>query len=127
ALFRSDRESSDQDDEAQDPLSAAVAAAIKTREIELEAIAAHVVAEVQKIADATLKKLQQMDAGLASELKPRFEQPNWAKLFKATIACDSGVPLNKRGSGVRRLILLNFFRAKVDQLLTDRGGANIVY
>lgn len=36
------------------------------------------------------------------------------------IAGDEGIPVNKRGSGVRRLILLNFFRAKVDHRLEEK-------
>jgi putative ATP-dependent endonuclease of OLD family len=127
ALFKSDRESSDQDEEAQDPLSVAVASALKSKESELAEISAYVTEEVQRIANATLAKLRQMDPELASELKSQFEPQPWSKLFKATIACDAGVPLNKRGSGVRRLILLNFFRAKVDQLITDRGAAHVIY
>ena len=70
ALFRSDRESTDQDPEAQDPMKAAVQEAVKAKETELRDIAEYVKAEVQKIAEATLQKLQEMDPTLATELKP---------------------------------------------------------
>jgi hypothetical protein len=48
ALFKSDRASIDQDPEAQDPLKAAVKEAIKQKEVELNAITAHVEQEVRK-------------------------------------------------------------------------------
>jgi len=50
ALFKSDRASTDQDPEAQDPLKMAVREAIKSKQTELEEIATHVETEVRKIA-----------------------------------------------------------------------------
>ncbi|MBC2604234.1 ATP-binding protein [Puniceicoccus vermicola] len=127
ALFRSDRDSKDGDDEAQDPLKAAVELAIKDKTSELDTVFDYVQSEVQKIADATLKKLREMDPTLANELKPRFDKPAWHKLFKASITGDSEIPINKRGSGVRRLILLNFFRAKAARLIEERKAPSAIY
>lgn len=127
ALFKSDRPSTDQDPEAQDPLKAAIKEAVKQKEVELNAIAAYVSQEVKKIADLTLAKLQEMDPGLASTLTPQFSPPNWATLFKASITGDDDIPVNKRGSGVRRLILLNFFRAKSEQQMKESKKSNAIY
>lgn len=127
ALFKSDRTSTDQDPEAQDPLNAAIKEAVKQKEAELNAIAAHIEHEVKKIADLTLKKLQEMDPNLATTLSPQFPLPKWANLFKASITGDGDIPINKRGSGVRRLILLNFFRAKSEQLMRDNNKQNAIY
>jgi putative ATP-dependent endonuclease of OLD family len=127
ALFKSDRTSTDQDPEAQDPLNAAIKEAVKQKEAELNAIAAHIEQEVKKIADLTLKKLQEMDPSLATTLSPQFPVPKWANLFKASITGDGDIPINKRGSGVRRLILLNFFRAKSEQLMRDNNKQNAIY
>lgn len=127
ALFKSDRDSKDGDEEAQNPLNAAVAAAIKDKEPELNQVFDYVSAEVQKIADATLAKLRQMDPNLANQLQARFEKPTWSKLFKASIVSDAGIPVNKRGSGVRRLILLNFFRAKAERLVSERKAPSVIY
>lgn len=127
ALFKSDRDSKDGDDEAQDPLNSAVQEALKDKQVDLDGIFDYVAQEVQKIADATLAKLRQMDAGLASQLVPRFDKPNWSKLFRASITGDTGIPINKRGSGVRRLILLNFFRAKAERLMAERVTASVIY
>ncbi len=127
ALFKSDRSSTDQDDEAQDPLKAAVKEAIKAKESELQAITDYVRGEVEKIAHSTLEKLREMDPSLASQLKPSFAAQKWDTLFKTSISGDNDIPINKRGSGVRRLILLNFFRAKAEQLAKEAGRTSAIY
>lgn len=127
ALFKSDRMSTDQDSEAQDPLKAAVKEAIKAKEVELAAITEYVRSEVQKIANLTLEKLREMDPTLATQLNPTFTSQKWDSLFKASITSDDDIPINKRGSGVKRLILLNFFRAKAEQLAKETGYATVIY
>jgi putative ATP-dependent endonuclease of OLD family len=127
ALFRSDRASTDQDPEAQDPLKAAIKEAIKAREAELTAITEYVRSEVQKIANSTLEKLREMDPTLATQLNPTFTPPKWDSLFKASITSDDDIPINKRGSGVKRLILLNFFRAKAEQLAKETDRSALIY
>src|SRR5699024_635588 len=72
--------------------------------------------EAIKTANTTLKKLHDMDESLASELIPDFSNdPKWNNLFKLSLENEHGISINKRGSGVRRLILLNFFRAEVER------------
>jgi len=127
ALFKSDRASTDQDPEAQDPLKAAVRDALKKKESDLERLAAFVENEVKVIAEATLSKLKEMDPTVASQLNPKFTKPRWDTLFKASITGDEDIPINKRGSGVKRLILLNFFRAKAEQKRLDSGRESLVY
>lgn len=127
ALFKSDRQSSDQDGEAQDPLKAAVKEAIATQAATLQAVMDHVEQEVKKVADLTLKKLREMDPTVANSLTPKFEKPNWSSLIKASITGDNDIPLNKRGSGVRRLVLLNFFRAKAERALLDKKASSTIY
>jgi predicted ATPase len=127
ALFKSDRASTDQDPEAQDPLKAAVKEAIKQKEMELNTIAAHVEAEVKGIAASTLEKLSEMDPTLAKQLNPQIVVKKWDTLFNVSITSDEDIPINKRGSGVKRLILLNFFRAKVEQQSRERNNAPVIY
>jgi energy-coupling factor transporter ATP-binding protein EcfA2 len=127
AFFKSDRPSTDQDPEAQDPLKAAVKEAIKAKQADLEAIANHVEVEVQKIAKATLDKLSEMDPTLATQLNPQFSTPRWESLFKASFTGDNDIPVNKRGSGVKRLILLNFFRAKAEQQVKEAKCSDVIY
>lgn len=127
ALFKSDRASTDQDPEAQDPLKTAVKEAIKQKEVELNALVAHVEAEVRQIADKTVEKLKEMDANLAQQLNPQISVKKWDTLFNVSITGDEDIPVNKRGSGVKRLILLNFFRAKVEQKASERDDAPVIY
>lgn len=127
ALFKSDRQSSDQDSEAQDPLKIAIKEAVAAKAVELQAVMTFVEQEVKKVADLTLQKLKEMDAAVADTLAPKFEKPNWATLIKASITGDDEIPLNKRGSGVRRLVLLNFFRAKAERVMREKGAQSTIY
>jgi hypothetical protein len=127
ALFKSDRSSTDQDSEAQDPMKAAVKEALKSKEAELTAISDYVEKEVKVIAEQTLEKLREMDEALASELNPVFTPPNWANVFKIKLTSEETIPLNKRGSGVRRLVLLNFFRARAEQNAISSESPSVIY
>lgn len=128
ALFRADRPSTDEDAEVQDPMKLAVIEAIRSVEDEIAAIKEKVKNNVIDVAGRTLEKIREMDAELASELLPNFKsEQNWAGLFKLTLAGDDHIPINKRGSGVRRLILLNFFRAEAERKQRDNNAPGIIY
>ncbi|MBF4555417.1 MULTISPECIES: AAA family ATPase [Pseudomonas] len=125
ALFKSDRESSDGDAEAKNPLQQAVKEAQATLQQQISALEQQIEASVLDVATRTLDKLREMAPELANELTPRFkEKPKWT--FSFTLDGENGIPINKRGSGVRRLILLNFFRAEAEKAA---GGAqrNVIY
>jgi energy-coupling factor transporter ATP-binding protein EcfA2 len=115
ALFQSDRSSSDQDPEVQNPMKVAIEQALDNLEVELENITEQVRLKAQETAERTLMKLQLMYPDLASTLQPKFEKPSWKKIFKLDLEADDGIPLNKRGSGVRRLVLLSFFQAEAER------------
>ena len=125
-LFKSDRPSTDQDAEAQDPMKAAVKEAIRAQEDTLGKIADKVKMEVQEIANRTVEKIREMSPELASELTPRVTNKNWDTLFSVTLTGDQAIPINKRGSGTRRLVLLNFFRAKAEKEAEDKS-TGLVY
>jgi len=74
-----------------------------------------------------VEKLKEMDPNLSRQLHPQFTTSKWESLFKVSITGDEDIPLNKRGSGVRRLVLLNFFRAKAEQQGKERANAPIIY
>lgn len=126
SLFQADRKNSDNDSEVQDPLKHAVQEIIRSEELqgELDDIAERVLSKLREVASRTLDKLKEMDPETADTLKPSIpesKQLKWADVFKnVAIAGDEGIPVNKRGSGVRRLILLNFFRAEVDRRLEEK-------
>lgn len=127
ALFRSDRASQDGDKEVQNPLGFAITQALKELETDLKKIEDAVRARAEDVAQRTLAKLNEMDSRLASELKPFFKaDPKW-EIFKFGLVGDNGIPINKRGSGVRRLILLNFFRAEAERRRSERGALSVIY
>lgn len=114
ALFKSDRESSDGDAEARNPLQQAVKEAQASLQQRISELEAEIEASVMDVANRTLDKLREMAPELANELTPRFkEKPKWT--FSFTLDGENGIPINKRGSGVRRLVLLNFFRAEAEK------------
>lgn len=127
ALFRSDRPSQDGDEEVQNPLKFAITQALKEVEGDLKKIEDVVRQRAEDVATRTLAKLNEMDSRLASELKPFFKaDPKW-DVFKFGLVGDNGIPINKRGSGVRRLILLNFFRAEAERRRTEKGAISVIY
>lgn len=127
ALFRSDRPSQDGDEEVQNPLKFAVTQALRELETDLKDIEEKVKKKAEDVARRTLEKLKEMDSHLAGELKPFFRtDPKW-DVFKFGLAGDNGIPINKRGSGVRRLILLNFFRAEAERHRAEKGALNVIY
>lgn len=126
ALFKSDRPSTDQDEEAQDPMKAAVKEAIKAHEHELSSVVAHVKTELEEVVKKTVQKIQEMSPDLAREMSPQVRNKNWDSLFSVSLMGDEGVPINKRGSGTRRLVLLNFFRAKAEDA-SDHRHCGLIY
>ena len=130
ALFQSDRQNVDQDSEVQDPMKIAIKKILRGAElqIKLKGIQNEVETAITEIANQTIEKLNEMNPEIAQELKPEIPEPKWENVFKGiTITSDEGIPLNKRGSGVRRLILLNFFRAEAEKKKEERNVPNIIY
>ena len=99
----------------------------KCKQSELEAITEHVRGQVEAIARKTVEKLREMDPALASDLKPHFNPPSWKNVFKISLTGDDQISINKRGSGVRRLILLNFFRAKAEDKASEGNAPGVIY
>lgn len=121
ALFQSDRNSRDSDGEVQNPMKAAVATAIAEVQSEISAIQEKVKERAEEIARLTYEALKSIDPNLAKELTPQFANPTpskWIGLFSVNMDTDDGIPLNKRGSGVRRLVLVSFFKAEAERKLT---------
>lgn len=120
-LFQSDRKNSDTDSEVQDPLKLIVREILAESEIseKLNEIFIAVRERLQQFSNKTLEELKKIDEGLANSLHPSLpicESLKWGDVFKNVNICgDDAVPINKRGSGVRRLILLSFFKAKIAQ------------
>ncbi|HHU16604.1 MAG TPA: ATP-binding protein [Clostridiales bacterium] len=125
-LFKADRPSTDEDNEAQDPMQHAMKIAIEEQAEQLSSIANEVQRKVTEVANRTIEKLCEFDPGLAATLTPQFKKdPMWEKAFSFSLTGENAIPLNKRGSGVRRLVLFSFFRATTESQLFN--GKNIIY
>jgi len=133
SLFQSDRKNSDGDSEVQDPLKEAVRqilndSGLKTKFLE---IATEVEKKLKEVSDRTLEKLKEMNPEIAKSLNPVIpsaESLKWVDVFKnVSISGDDDIPINKRGSGVKRLILLNFFRAEAERRKTAEKIPSIIY
>lgn len=128
AFFRADRPSTDEDNEVQDPMKLAIKDAIEELKDELQQIQKKIHDAAMDVANRTLEKLKELDPHLARELRPTFRSdPKWDSLFKLALTTEDQVPLNKRGSGVRRLVLLGFFRAEAERRLTKENKSNVIY
>ncbi|MBD3307080.1 AAA family ATPase [candidate division KSB3 bacterium] len=125
ALFQSDRQNKDTDKEFQDPLKVIAKQAISEVEDDLQRVVAQIEEKAIEKGRRTIEKLAEMSPEIAKTLFPNIKNKNWDSLFSFSFTSDEGIPLNKRGSGVRRLILLNYFRSEAEEKAED--GRNIVY
>lgn len=128
-LFQSDRKNQDQDSEIQNPMKLLIKELMRDETIlePLQQVYEKIVKESKKLAEQTIEKLSEMNPDIAKELSANFEDPAWEKVFKFTLETDQGIAVNKRGSGVRRLILLNFFRAEAERRRNERNVPNVIY
>jgi len=133
SLFQSDRKNSDGDSEIQNPMKMAVQEILKDEELinSLNKVASEVEAKLNEVASKTLEKLNEMNPEIANSLTPVIpsaESLKWADVFKSvSITGDDDIPINKRGSGVKRLVLLNFFRAEAERRQKENDVPSIVY
>jgi predicted ATP-dependent endonuclease of OLD family len=132
-LFQSDRKNEDSDDEVQDPMRIAVKEILKEPSIQasLDLVAATVKGRLEEVANRTLEKLRELSPNVANTLAPKLpaaDSLKWPDVFKSvSIAGDDDIPINKRGSGVKRLVLISFFRAEAERRLSLENLPNVVY
>lgn len=132
-MFQSDRKNTDSDEEVQDPMRIAVKEILAEPEIQedLVRVANIVKARLDEVASRTLEKLNELNPAIANSLTPRLPDPavlKWTDVFKSVSICgDDSIPINKRGSGVKRLVLISFFRAEAERRLRAEASPDIVY
>lgn len=129
SLFFVDKPLNDQDSDIQDPMKEIVKEVLRRDNI--APLLAQLKEEIQlastNLADQTIAKFNELDTSLAETLRSNFpKEPTWDSIFKLTLEDERGVPLNKRGSGLRRLVLLSFFRAQIENRRTE-NAPNIIY
>lgn len=130
ALFQSDRKSTDADDEVQEPMKMAVAAALAEESVQklLNDVVEAVRAKATDLATRTHEALAEIDPAIAEGLVPEFKNdPRWNGLFSVALQGSNGVAINKRGSGVRRLILVSFFKAEAKRMIESNEKTSVIY
>jgi predicted ATP-dependent endonuclease of OLD family len=119
ALFHSDRKNVDQDDEIQDPLKVKIEQIFKRNDIQqkLNEIANEIDLEVKTIANSTVDQFKKLSQG-ETDIKPvipETSQLKWKDVYKGIgFNTANDIPLNKRGSGTRRMVLLSSFLADIE-------------
>ena len=132
-LFQSDRSNHDTDKEVQDPLAFAVQSILSDNDLKnlQKEMAEKVIERLKQVSEKSLEKLKEMNPELAKQLFPKLPDPEelkWPDVFKnVSIVDENNISLNKRGSGVRRLVLLNFFRAEAERQAAASNINQIVY
>lgn len=131
-LFQSDRSNSDQDNEVQNPMNIALKNILAKPEIsqKLNEVFNEVKIEMEEVANGTLLKLHWINPYLADELSPKlpdFEKLSWNKAFSKTEITSDEIPLNKRWSWVKRMVLLSFFLNEIERRKREEWLADIIY
>ncbi len=123
-LFKVDRTNTDQDSEVIDSLKAITKTAVSEIEPEFNKIKEEINNKIKEIADATLEKLKNFSPEIANTLNHELINKQLDSLFSFNFRSDDNISFNKRGSGVRRLLLLSFFLAESER---KNCSNNIIY
>lgn len=132
-LFQSDRKNADSDNEVQDPMRIAVKEILGDPAIQsvLAGVAETVKDRLESVSARTLSKLEELNPSIAKSLNPQIPDLGslkWADVFKSvSISGDNDIPINKRGSGIKRLVLISFFRAEAERRQNEANLPNIIY
>jgi AAA15 family ATPase/GTPase len=130
SLFKVDKTINDKDKDVQDPMRQAIKETLAVKEIAdmLLEVEKAIKIESTRVADRTLEKLKDIDERMAEKMKSDFSKaPSWEKVFDLTLLNDEDIPLNKRGSGVKRLVLLSFFQAQAEKKKLEKNSPAIIY
>jgi len=124
-LFQSDRSNQDSDKDVQGPLKNITKKAVDEVKNDISKVTDIIKAKIDEVAQSTIGKLNEMEPDIAKHLEVNITTKSWDSLFSFSFDDDQGIPINKRGSGVRRLILLNYFRAESERKNTS--NRNVIY
>lgn len=132
-LFRADRENKDSDNEVQDPLKNITREVLMDPEIQnkLQDVAIQVSNSLQEISNEIQNNIKQIEPNILNDLMPNIpnsESLKWYDVFKnVSIVSEHNIPINKRGSGVKRIILLSFLMAQANRRRNSTFNPCIVY
>lgn len=126
-LFKSDRLNSDKDSEVQTPMKAVTKTVISQMQSSIDAIVDNVTEQLTRIGLDTIEKLSDLDPQIATKLSPKVIVKPFDSVFSFELLSDDGIPLSRRGSGIRRLILLSYFRAEAEKKVGNSHNSSIIY
>jgi AAA15 family ATPase/GTPase len=132
ALFHSDRKNIDQDAEIQDPLKIKIEQVFKKEKIRkaLEDIAKEVNNEIKEIADLIIHKFKEIST-IETKIHPDIPDVSdlkWKDVYKNLgFKIEDGIPLNKKGSGFRRIVLLSSLLADIEQKTEGDENVHVIY
>jgi len=132
ALFQSDRKNIDQDAEIQDPLKIKIEQVFKKEHIQkaLENIAKEVNNEIKEIADLIIRKFKEIstiETSIYPDI-PNVSDLKWKDVYKNLgFKTEDGIPLNKKGSGFRRIILLSSLLVDVEKKTEGNEDSHVIY
>jgi len=132
ALFQSDRKNIDQDAEIQDPLKIKIEQVFKKEHIQkaLENIAKEVNNEIKEIADLIIRKFKEIstiETSIYPDI-PNVSDLKWKDVYKNLgFKTEDDIPLNKKGSGFRRIVLLSSLLADVEKKTEGNEDSHVIY
>lgn len=114
-LFRSENVHGDKENIVRSLLEAALKSAIWRYDENLSEVSNFIIEDVKEKTKHTLDGLKKDYPDIAEVLTPEYKLPDWSKAFNLDLLrSDDEVPLSKRGSGVRRLVVQAFFQAEAE-------------
>lgn len=132
ALFHSDRKNIDQDAEIQDPLKVKIEQVFKKEHIQkaLGDIGKEVNNEIKEIADSIIHKFKEIstiETSIYPDI-PNVSDLKWKDVYKNLgFNTEDDIPLNKKGSGFRRIVLLSSFLADVEKKTEGNEDSCVIY
>lgn len=127
-LFKADRKNSTSDEEIQNPMSIAVKRAFELDEVKnkINEIQNIIIKELNEVNTATIEKLEELNVEYGNSLNARITA-NWTSAIKNDIIDGNDVPINKRGSGIRRLLLLSYLMVEAEKKSHSKNKRNIIF
>lgn len=127
-LFKADRKNSTSDDEIQNPMNIAVKRAFETVEVQskIQEIEKIIKDQLNQVNNATIEKLENLNIDYGSQLVAKIST-NWASAVKNDILDGNDIPINKRGSGIRRLLLLSYLMVEAEKKSVGKDKKNIIF
>lgn len=126
-LFQSDRANKDSDGDIQNPLKSATKKIVADFEEDFKRIKNDLETKLIQIGNETIAKMKDMGLDVANNLIPKVSNKSLDSLFSFSLESDDGIALNKRGSGFRRMVMLNYFRAEAERKIVEKNNKNVIY